>query len=413
MEGIYMKKILSLLLATVIAAGMSVSAFAADDAATVQTSPFKDVDTKTEQGTAILKMYERGYLAGYEDGTFRPNGYVTRAELVRIINQTFGFKLNEELNTADFSDNNKNAWYYADVRTAQQMGYISGFGDNTFRPADNFTRQQACVVLTLLTNAPAAEKPVTVSDEVSPWADKYVKDAIASGLFRLEANNTFRATMNITRGELCVALAGFVKEEQTSEQQTQQTVSSESTETTTVKSSSSSSGGGGGGGGRSSGSSNKEIGTETTTAAKTPSSSSSNTGTTTSANKETSTEATTQKAPEKTTEAPTELTTSDTVDVDPTLLSSVNRTSRIIKKYVIPNCTTDLQRNVAEDIASAMDSFYSDQSFDVQSAANGAMDKYHSMSQEEKDAFKNLVASYCSATDLIKLRDTFFPGLSA
>lgn len=51
-----MKKILSLLLATVIAAGMSVSAFAADDAAAVQTSPFKDVDTKTEQGTAILKM---------------------------------------------------------------------------------------------------------------------------------------------------------------------------------------------------------------------------------------------------------------------------------------------------------------------------------------------------------------------
>lgn len=406
-----MKKILSTFLAAVMAVSVAIPTMAADTsvpespATAAETVPFSDVKLDTPQGEAILKMYENGCLAGYEDGTFRPDGFVTRAELVRIINQVFNFTVNEKLATTDFSDNsNKSAWFYQDVRTAQQMGYISGFGDNTFRPKDNFTRQQACVVLTLLTNAKDAEKEVVISDTVAPWAKSYVDAAINAGLFTLEENNTFRATQNITRGELCLALADFVKED------TQATTSAESTseattetETTTKKTTT------GGGGGSSSSSSDKKDDTTTTTEATTN-------AVTTEATTETTTKdsSTTPVKPTTTTtttEATTEVTTAE-VQVDEALLTSINRTIRNLNRYVIPNCTSDAQKEVAQDIADAMTAYKNDYSYDVESAANEAMDKYRALESTEKEELKSLIVGYCAMSDLVKLRDTFFPGLT-
>lgn len=408
-----MKRLVSTLLAGIIALSVAVPAFAADTAA----APFKDVDSWSTQGQAILKMYDKGYLAGYEDGTFRPDGYVTRAELVRIINQVFDFKLNDKLATTDFSDNaNNSAWYYNDVRIAQQMGYISGFGDNSFRPKDNFTRQQACVVLSLLTNAPESDKEITITDPVAPWAEKYVKASVNSGLFTLEANNTFRAAENITRGELCVALVGFVKEDskglespspdkESTTKSDETTTKADDNSTTTTKSSTVSSSGGGGG-------SSKKT-TTTTTAATTTETT---TEATTSASKDTTkaqntTKATTTTTTTTTTEATTEITTA-AVEVDADLISSLKRTARNITRYVVPNCSTDAQKEVASDIADAMTTFVNDNSYDVEGAASAAMDKYHALSAEEKSEFKNLIVGYCAMSDLVKLRDTFFPGMT-
>lgn len=410
-----MKKLLTAAAAAALSLCMALPVFAADTA-----SPFSDVDVESEQGQAIVKMHSKGYLAGYSDGTFKPNGYVTRAELVRIINQVFGFTVDEKKPTNDFSDNaNAEAWYYSDVRTAQQMGYISGFGDNSFRPKDNFTRQQACVVLSLLTNSPEAQTAVEITDPVAPWAEKYVDAAIANGLFKLEEGNTFRAAQNITRGELCVALAGFVKEDAAKTEGTTKVAAGTTeatTETATSKSSTSYSGGGGGG---RSGSSSKTT-TETTTAKTnsattkeattetTTAGSSSKTNTTKAAT--TTTKATTTTT--TTTEATTEMTTAE-VQVDAALLSSVKRTAKNINRYVVPNCSTDGEKQVATAIADAMTNYLSDTSYDVESAAAEAKQIYSSLSDAEKSELKKLIMTYCTTSDLIKLRDTFFPGLSA
>jgi hypothetical protein len=298
------------------------------------------------------------------------------------------------------------------------MGYISGFGDNSFRPQDNFTRQQACVVLDLLTNAPESTESVAVSDEVSAWAEKYVSAAISSGLFKLEANNTFRATKNITRGELCVALAGFVKEKADTSTETTTVAATESTteatttattETTTTKSSSStSSGGGSSSSSKSTTTTTTTTTTEATTEATTKASSSNKTETTT--KKATTTTTTTTAATTTTTEATTEATTAVQLDADISL--SLKRTAGVITKYVVPNCSTSAEKSVASDIASAMTSYLADTSFDVDSAASSAMDKYYSLSSDEKSELKKLIMKYCSASDLVKLRDAFFPGLS-
>ena len=75
-----LKRILAGALA--VACVSSVNVFAAD---TTSKTGFSDVNETTDEGQAIVKMYEAGYIKGYEDGTFKPNGSITRAELMPLL----------------------------------------------------------------------------------------------------------------------------------------------------------------------------------------------------------------------------------------------------------------------------------------------------------------------------------------
>ncbi|WP_346042407.1 S-layer homology domain-containing protein, partial [Paraclostridium tenue] len=57
----------------------------------------------------INQFISSGYVNGYEDGTFRPDNSITRAEFVKLVNKYFGFNNKEDIK---FSDINTNDWYY-------------------------------------------------------------------------------------------------------------------------------------------------------------------------------------------------------------------------------------------------------------------------------------------------------------
>ncbi len=164
---------------------------------------FTDVDFSTEEGKAILVMQEHGYINGFGDGSFRPDGTLTRAEFVTIINKMYGFSVATE---NIFSDINPDDWYYNAVLVGVQAGYIKGMGDGTFEPESPVTREQVCVMLDSILNAtmlPYGQKPV---DFVSDWARESVEKLISMGVFTLESDAKFRAIEPIKRGETCLAL---------------------------------------------------------------------------------------------------------------------------------------------------------------------------------------------------------------
>ena len=404
-----LKRILAGALA--VACVSSVNVFAAD---TTSKTGFSDVNESTAEGQAIVKMYEAGYIKGYEDGTFKPDGNITRAELTRIFNQVFGYKADEEkLKTVkNFADNNENdAWYYNDVRIAQSNGYINGFGDNTFRPKDNFTRQQTCVVLAQAAKLPTEVKDdIKITDEVSQWAESYVKRAISAGAFSLEKNETFRATDNITRGEVCLALAKYIgtNNSETSTEVTKtevvtnangetvtETTTTDSTETTTKNTSSSGGGGGSSSGGSSSGGSSSTGTTSTTTTEAT-------TETTTSGK----TETTTSKV-----ETTTETTTTATIELTAKEQKALKNIIRDTKSYLIPYCSTAEQKEVAQYILSAMEAYYADPSYDVLSDISTAKQMYYSLSADERKEFQSNCLSSLSLSDIETLKPIFEPFL--
>ena len=172
------------------------------------TADFTDVPKDASYYEDVKKLAENGIINGYEDGTFRPDNYVTRAEACKMINLSLRYTSTE--GAVGFPDVNPNDWYYNYAVAAQKAGYIEGYEDGSFRAANNITRQEVCAILCRLLKPMDLGLDVTVNDKVADWAKEYVRLVVQNYLMPLEENNTFRATENIKRYELASVLSGLV-----------------------------------------------------------------------------------------------------------------------------------------------------------------------------------------------------------
>ena len=108
---------------------------------------------------AIEKWINSGKVAGYPDGSYKPDNNVTRAEFVKMVNGIINYDGKADIK---FKDINSTDWFYVYVRVAQAIGYISGYSPNEFGPNDYITREQAASILSriqyLNNNAAGIEK---------------------------------------------------------------------------------------------------------------------------------------------------------------------------------------------------------------------------------------------------------------
>ncbi len=164
---------------------------------------FSDVDLSSAEGKAIAAMKEHGYINGFDDGTFRPNATLTRAEFVTIINEMYRYYIEAD---NIFNDVKETDWFRHAVLTAVQAGYIKGMGDGRFAPNAPVTREQVCVMLDAILKIEDVPFRPQITDKVSDWAKSSVEKMVALYLFTLEDGGRFRGTEPITRGEVCEAL---------------------------------------------------------------------------------------------------------------------------------------------------------------------------------------------------------------
>ena len=121
------KRVLSILIAVILIIAASSYVFAGENLETHETS-FSDISGHWAEST-IIKWQDKGILNGYEDGTFRPDDPITRAELAKII--TLAFDLTE---TAELSYNDLDtaAWYYPYVQTGAEYIPVYAPPDATY-----------------------------------------------------------------------------------------------------------------------------------------------------------------------------------------------------------------------------------------------------------------------------------------
>jgi hypothetical protein len=154
----------------------------------------------------IQEFIENGYAAGYPDGSFKPEGFVTRAEFIKLVNSTFGF---EEKTAIEFVDVNTNDWYYSEVQKAYSKSYISGISSDEFAPNDLITREQAAVILNrIVTMQPDSliEANFIDNNNISEWAIKDVLAAVSNNLIIGYADNSFRPQNPVKRAEAVLML---------------------------------------------------------------------------------------------------------------------------------------------------------------------------------------------------------------
>ena len=173
---------------------------------------FSDVKSDGELGVAVKALEEYGVINGYEDGSFRPDSFITRAEFCKMVNVLFNFT---DVGVNDFTDVSYDDWYYRHVLIANEYEYINGFEDNTFRGDEKITREQASAIITRITPLLKIDDVVDITDDVSTWAKEDVQMIANHKLLKTETDGRFRAKENMTRGELAMLLSHFIPEAKT------------------------------------------------------------------------------------------------------------------------------------------------------------------------------------------------------
>ncbi len=149
----------------------------------------------------IQSWLDQGYASGYPDGTFRPEEKVSRAEFVTFMNGAF--EISEAQQPPDFVDVQEGDWFYSPVADAVEEGLLSGYPDNTFRPNNPITREEAAVIvnhLLELEDRGLADEFADQSD-ISGWAREAVAAVAAAELMSGYPDDTFRPEESITRAE--------------------------------------------------------------------------------------------------------------------------------------------------------------------------------------------------------------------
>ncbi len=143
------------------------------------------------------------YINGYEDQTVRPDNNITRAEAVAIFARLYKNPINESASyPTSFSDVDSSKWYAKYVGFMQDKGIINGYEDGTFRPEQVITRAEfAAISSRFATLTPSASNPFNdVPDTL--WAKASILSAYQNGWINGYEDGTFRPERSITRAEV-------------------------------------------------------------------------------------------------------------------------------------------------------------------------------------------------------------------
>lgn len=145
------------------------------------------------------------YVMGYPDGTVRPNGSITRAEVSAILFRLLSDETRDEYFTTEssFTDVKAGAWYNNSIATLEKAGVIVDTAKGgAFRPNEAITRAELAAMLAQFSDAKPV-KGVKFSDvSAEHWAYEAIAIAAKMGWIEGYPDGTFRPDATITRAEM-------------------------------------------------------------------------------------------------------------------------------------------------------------------------------------------------------------------
>ena len=129
---------------------------------------FTDVASDAWYNNAVSTLSGMGILGGYEDGSFRPNASITRAEFVAIATRFFEYSARYE---GGFTDVSYGDWYADCVQASADMGLVNGYEDGSFRPNASITRAEACAIVNRVLHRIPHEDHLLSESVMNVWPD--------------------------------------------------------------------------------------------------------------------------------------------------------------------------------------------------------------------------------------------------
>lgn len=154
------------------------------------------------------------YMAGYKDGTFRPDAVSTRAEAAQMLYTLAKKDIRPPENGADgpelvFTDVERGSWYYEAVSYLSKAGIISGYPNGTFEPEGTVTRAEF-ISMIIHYAGQRADSRVGFPDTGNHWAAAYIAAAKDAGLVSGYPNGSFYPENSLTRAQAVTILNGML-----------------------------------------------------------------------------------------------------------------------------------------------------------------------------------------------------------
>lgn len=165
----------------------------AEDERQYLSSRYSDIDYGQWYVESIAWVAQRGFMSGLSGTTqMAPYGTTSRAMVVTMLCRVSGGATGN-VGSLAFPDVSRNEWYSGTIAWGVQNGLVSGYGDGTFRPDQDVTREEAAIFLMryaqmrgLDTSARANLSAYPDDDEVSPWGAQAMSWAVATGIINGE-----------------------------------------------------------------------------------------------------------------------------------------------------------------------------------------------------------------------------------
>lgn len=150
----------------------------------------------------IVTLLDHGIITGYEDGTIKPDNFITRVEAAALVSRAL--KLEQESNAYLYYIDDISIWAQGYVAVATKKGIFTGYPDKTFK-ADRFISREE--MTTVLVRAFLADQNNNIQlefldkDEIGSWALGYVKLGVKNEVITGYPDGTFKPKNSITRAE--------------------------------------------------------------------------------------------------------------------------------------------------------------------------------------------------------------------
>ena len=152
------------------------------------------VNSESERGL------HTAYISGYPDGSVKPEANITRQEAAAVIYRLLVVNDEYEAVSNNFSDVGADSWSNIAISTLSSIGIISGYEDGTFKPESEITRAEVATIVSKLTSD--KDSSMSFNDIDGHWAEEFILKASGAGWVAGYTDGSFKPDDYITRAEM-------------------------------------------------------------------------------------------------------------------------------------------------------------------------------------------------------------------
>jgi len=177
----------------------------------VNAASFPDVPAHHPNAAAIDYLTTEGVIGGYPDGTFRPDQPVNRAEALKIILLGSGISM-LQTSVGEFPDVPGEAWFADFVATARMRDIVAGYPDGSFRPEQTVNLVESLKIVlaanTIALKNYETDQQLFADSDVAAWYNSFLNYAREFELVEI-TNNRVEPAAPLTRGKLAEVMYRF------------------------------------------------------------------------------------------------------------------------------------------------------------------------------------------------------------